>query len=136
MPQITKDLVLEGYNYRVRIPAPEYGEDIAFILCSPSASDVTEAKALRMRLSEVKGDVDPSQIDLGKALIAEERARRFLIAKALKRGMQEEWTPEDVEKIHPAVLSRLWKAVDSLTGFSSEAEEMIRNFRRARRGRK
>jgi len=136
MPQITKDLILKGYNCRVRIPVPEYGEDIAFILCSPSASDVTEAKALRMRLSEVKGDVDPSQIDLSKALIAEEHARRLLIAKALTRGMNEEWTVEDVEKIKPVVLDRLWRAVDSLTAFSSEAEETVKNFRRARKGKK
>lgn len=136
MPKVTKDMILQGFAHTVDVPADEYGEGFFLTVAPPSASDVSEAKALRMKLSEVKGDVDPSQIDLAKALIAEEKARRFLIAKALKRGMQEEWTPEDVEEIHPAVLSRLWKAVDSLTGFSSEAEEMIRNFPKARRGRK
>jgi len=49
--------------------------------------------------------------------------------------MQEEWTPEDVEKIHPAVLNRLWEAVDILTAFSGEAEETIKNFRKARKGK-
>ncbi|MFB0502258.1 MAG: hypothetical protein ACETWE_00290 [Candidatus Bathyarchaeia archaeon] len=136
MPRITKAMVLEGFAHAINILAEEYGSSFTFTLSPPSASDVSEAKALRMKLSEVKGDVDPSQIDLGKALIAEEHARRFLIARALKRGMQEEWTLEDVERIHPAVLSRLWEAVDSLTGFSSEAEETIRNFRRARKGKR
>lgn len=134
MSKITKEMVLEGYNYRVRIPAPEYGEDIAFTVSSPSASDVSEAKALRMKLSEVKGDLDPSKIDLSKALIAEEKARRFLIAKALSRGMEETWTVEDVEKIKPVILNRLWEAVDLLTGFSTEAEERIKNFPKAWKG--
>lgn len=135
MPRITKDMVLKGFNFNVDIIAPKYGDDFFFSVTPPSASDVSEAKALRMKLSEVKGDVDPSQIDLSKALIAEETARRFLTAKALTRGMQEEWTPEDVEKIHPAVLNRLWEAVDILTAFSGEAEETIRNFRKARKGK-
>ena len=134
MPKLTKRTVLEGYDHRVQIPALEYGEDAVLVIASPSASDVSEAKALRMKLSEVKVQADPSQIDLSKALIAEEKARRFLIAKALSRGMNEEWTTEDVEKIKPTVLSRLWQAVDSLTGFSSEGEEAARNFQRARKG--
>ena len=136
MPKITKDMVLEGYDHWVQVPAPEYGEDVVFIVSSPSATDVSEARALRMQLSEIKGEVDPSQIDLSKALIAEEKARRFLIGKALSRGMNEKWTIEDVEKIRPAVLSRLWKAVDILTAFSSEAEEETKNFRKARKGKK
>ena len=135
MPKITKDMILQGFAHAIDVTADEYGEDFVFTLSPPSASDVSEAKALRMKLSEVKGNVDPSQIDLGKALIAEEKARRFLIAKALRRGMQEEWTPEDVEKTHPVVLSRLWKAVDILTCFSSEAEEETRNFRKAGKGK-
>lgn len=135
MPRITKEMILQGFAHAIEVTADEYGEDFVFTLSPPSASDVSEAKALRMKLSEVKGDVDPSQIDLSKALIAEEKARRFLIAKALRRGMQDEWTPEDVEKIHPAVLSRLWEAVDILTAFSGEAEETIKNFRKARKGK-
>ena len=139
MPRkITKQMILEGFEHKITISAPEYGEDIAFMVAPPTASDVSEAKALRMKLSGVKPEeeADPSKIDLSKALIAEEAARRFLIAKALTRGMDEEWTPEDVEKIHPRVLERLWEAVDSLTGFSGEAEEAIRNFRSQMRGRK
>ena len=135
MPKITKDMVLDGYAYRVEVPAHEYGEDIVFIVSSPSASEVAEARALRMRMSEIEGEVDPSKIDLGKALIAEEKARHFLIAKGLSRGMNEEWTVEDVDKIQPAVLARLWRVIDSLTGFTGEAEEAIKNFRKARKGR-
>ena len=135
MPKITKDMILQGFAHTIDIPADEYGPDFFFTVAPPSASDVSEAKALRMKLSEIKGDVDPSEIDLGKAYIAEEEARLFLIAKALRRGMQEEWTVEDVEKIRPVVLKRLWKAVDILTGFSSEAEETIRNFPEARKGK-
>jgi len=135
MPKITKDTVLEGYNCKVEVQAPEYGEAVVFTVSSPSASDVSEAKALRMRLSEVKGEVDPSKIELSKALIAEETARRFLIAKALTRGMGEDWTIEDVEKIKPAVLSRIWQTVDLLTGFSGEAEEEAKNFQRVQKGR-
>ena len=136
MPKkITKQMVLEGFEHRVEIPAPEYGADTAFVVAPPTASEVSEAKALRMRLSGVKPDEkpEPSKIDLSKALIAEEAARRFLIAKALTRGMGEEWTAEDVEKIKPKVLERLWEAVDSLTGFTGEAEEAIKNFRRRRK---
>jgi len=136
MPKVTKDMILQGFAHTVDVPADEYGEGFVFTVSPLSASDVSEAKALRMKLSEIKGDVDPSQIDLGKALIAEEKARRFLIAKALRRGMREEWTPEDVEEIHPAALSRLWESVDILTGFSSEAEETIRNFPKARKGKR
>jgi len=135
LPRITRDLVLEGYKHKVDIPAPEYGKDAVFTVSSPSASDVSEAKALRMRLSEVKGEVEPSKIDLSKALIAEETAHRFLIAKALSRGMGEEWTVEDVEKIKPGVVKRLWQTVDVLTGFTGEAEEEARNFQRARKDR-
>ena len=136
--KVTKKMVLEGFEHRVEIPAPEYGEDTIFIVAPPSAVDVSEAKALRMRLSGVKPDEkpDPSKIDLSKALIAEEAARRFLIAKALTRGMGEEWTVEDVEKIKPKVLERLWEAVDSLTGFTGEAEEAIKNFRRRRKAKR
>jgi len=136
MPKkITKQMVLEGFEHRVEIPAPEYGADTVFMVAPPTASEVSEAKALRMRLSGVK-EPDPSKIDLSKALIAEEAARRFLIAKALTRGMGEEWTAEDVEKINPKVLERLWEAVDSLTGFTGEAEEAIKNFRRRRKDKR
>jgi len=135
MPKITKDMILEGYNFKIEVPTPEYGEGVTFTVASPSASDVSEAKALRMRLSEVKGEVDPSQIDLSKALVAEESTRRFLIAKALTRGMGEEWKPEDVEKVKPPVLKRLWEVVDTLTGFSSEAQEEAKNFQKAQTGR-
>jgi len=128
-------MVLEGYEYKVEVPLPEYGEDALLIVSSPTVTEVTEAKALRMRLTEIKGETEPSKIDLGKALVAEETARRFLIAKALSRGMGEEWTVEDVEKIKPLALSRLWEAVDSLTGFSSEGEEMVKNFPKALEGR-
>jgi len=135
MPKITKDMILEGYNHRVEVSAAEYGEGFVFVVSPPSAAEVSEAKALRMKLSEVKGEIDPSQIDLGKALVAEETARRLLIAKALSRGMGEEWTVEDVEKIKPAVLKSLWEAVDTLSGFSGEAEEETKNFQRAQRGK-
>ena len=121
-------MVLQGYGYEVHVSASEYGDDSVFIVASPTASEVSEAKALRMRLSEVKGETDPAKIDLGKALIAEEETRRFLIAKALTRGMAEEWTSGDVEKIRPAVIARLWKAVDQMIGFTAEAEESVRNF--------
>ena len=126
-------MVLAGYEARIEVPAPEYGPEAVFVVAPPSASEVSEAKALRMRLSGVKGEPDPSKVDLSKALIAEEAARRFLIAKALTRGMGEEWTAEDIEKIKPQALERLWEAVDSLTGFTGEAEEAIRNFRRRRK---
>ncbi len=135
MPKITKEMILEGYGYKVKVPLPEYGNEAFLIVSSPTASEVSEAKALRMRLSEVKGETDPSKIDLGKALIAEEEARRFLIAKALSRGMEEEWNEENVEKIKPQALKRLWEAVDTLVGFTAEGEEEIKNFRRARKGR-
>jgi len=135
LPKITKDMVLEGYDCRVEVPAPEYEEDRVFVVASPSASDLSEAKALRMRLAEIKGEVDPSRIDLCKALVAEETSRRFLIAKALSRGMGEDWTIEDVEKIKPTVLNRLWQVVDALTGFTTDAEEEIRNFQKAPKGK-
>jgi len=136
LPKITKAMVLEGYSHKVEVPAPEYGEDVVFVVSPPSAQEVSEAKALRLRLSGVKGEsVDPSDIDLAKAFLAEEEARRYLVAKALSRGMGEEWTVEDVEKIKPSVLERIWSIVDVLTGFTGEAEELIKNFRRVRRGR-
>jgi len=135
LPKITKDMVLQGYNSQVQIAAAEYGEDAVFIVASPSASDISEAKALRMRLSEVKGEVDPSHIDLSKALIAEEKARRFLTAKALSRGMEEEWTIDDLDKIKPAILNRLWREVDIFTGFSGEAEEEAKNFQKVQKGK-
>jgi len=136
LQKITKEMVLEGYGYMVEVPAPEYGDGFVFIIVSPSASEVVEAKALRMRLSEVKGEADPAKIDLGKALIAEEETRRFLVAKALTRGMEEEWTPEDVEKIRPVVIERLWKTVDQMIGFTAEAEENIKNFPKAKKDKK
>jgi len=129
-------MVLAGYEARIEVPAPEYGPEAVFVVAPPSASEVSEAKALRMRLSGVKGEPDPSKVDLSKALIAEEAARRFLIAKALTRGMGEEWTAEDIEKIKPQALERLWEAVDSLTGFTGEAEEAIRNFRRRQKAKR
>jgi len=134
--KITKEMVLEGFSHRVEVPAPEYGDNAVFVIAPPSASEVSEAKALRMRLSGVKGEPDPSKVDLSKALIAEEAARRFLIAKALTRGMEEEWTIEDIEKIHPQSLEHLWDAVDALTGFTGEAEEAIRNFRSRRKAKR
>jgi len=139
MPRkITKRMVLEGFEHRIEIPAPEYGEEAIFVVAPPTASEVSEAKALRMRLSGVKPgeEQDPSRTNLSRALIAEEAARRFLIAKALTRGMDEEWTAEDVEKIHPKVFECLWEAVDSLTGFTGEAEEAIRIFRRHRKAKR
>jgi len=128
LQKVTREMVLQGYGYEVHVSASEYGDGSVFIVASPTASEVSEAKALRMRLSEVKGETDPAKIDLGKALIAEEETRRFLIARALTRGMAEEWTSEDVGKIRPAVIARLWKTVDQMIGFTAEAEESVRNF--------
>ena len=78
MPKITKEMILEGYGYKVKVPLPEYGNEAFLIVSSPTASEVSEAKALRMRLSEVKGETDPSKIDLGKALSA---AKKILILR-------------------------------------------------------
>jgi len=104
-------MVLEGYEHKVEVPAPEYGEDALFLVSSPSGREITEANTLRMQLSGVKPvldpEYDPPSIDLDKALAGEESAKRFLIAKALTRGMEEEWSLEDVEKIMPVVLTRI-----------------------------
>jgi len=140
LPKITKDMVLEGYEHKVEVPAPEYGEDALFLVSSPSGREITEANTLRMQLSGVKPVADPSEydppsIDLDKALAGEESAKRFLVAKALTRGMEEEWTLEDVEKIMPVVSTRIWNAVDLLIGYSASAQEQIRNFQRAQKGK-
>jgi len=139
LPKITKDMVLEGYEHKVEVPAPEYGEDALFLVSSPSGREITEANTLRMQLSGVKPvldpEYDPPSIDLDKALAGEESAKRFLIAKALTRGMEEEWSLEDVEKIMPVVSTRIWNAVDLLIGYSASAQEQIRNFQRARKGK-
>jgi len=132
-------MVLEGYEHKVEVPAPEYGEDALFLVSSPSGREITEANTLRMQLSGVKPvldpEYDPPSIDLDKALAGEESAKRFLIAKALTRGMEEEWSLEDVEKIMPVVSTRIWNAVDLLIGYSASAQEQIRNFQRARKGK-
>jgi len=140
LPKITKEMVLEGYSHKVEAPAPEYGEDAMFIVSSPSAREIVEANALRVRLSGVKPIVDPteydpSSVDMEKALAAEESAKRFLVSKALSRGMEEEWTPEDVEKIRPVVFQRIWNIVDLLIGYTASAQEQARNFRRAQMGK-
>jgi len=150
MPKITKEMVLKGADLKVDVPADEYGEGFVFVVGSPDIGDLAEAKAIRIEQLKVKegvkldveelfkgGKIDLSLLDLGSAQRGMDAAKMFLVARALSKGMGEEWTVEDVKKIKKqAVFNRIWKTVDSLTGFSKEAEETIKGFRRARKGKK
>jgi len=146
--RITKDMVLKGADLRLDIPAREYGEDAVFTVAPPNAGDMAEARTIRLKHLEVKdasvnledlirnGRVDFSKIDLSSAQRGIDEARFYLVSKALTRGMNEEWTVEDVKRLKPEVFERLWRTVDGLCGFTAEAEEQIKNFRKARKGRK
>ena len=148
MPEITRDMVLKGARARVTVSAEEYGEGYGFVVGPPDAGDLSEARAIRLkhlRVAEnakiglddlLKGDaIDISKIDLSSAQTAMDEAKFHLAARALSKGQAEGWTAEDVKRIKPEVFKRLWETVDSLCGFSTEAEEAIKGFRRARKGK-
>lgn len=146
--RLTKEMVLKGQTLRLDVPAAEYGEDAVFTVSPPTAGEMSEARTIRLKHLEVKdgsvkledlmrdGRVDFSKIDLSTAQRGIDEARFYLVSRALTRGMSEEWTVEDVKQLKPEVFERLWRTVDSLCGFTAEAEEQIKNFRRARKGRK
>ena len=141
-------MVLKSTDQRIDVPADEYGDSSVFVVAPPDAGDISEARAIRLkhlRVAEtakiglddlLKGDaIDVSKIDLSSAQTAMDEAKFHLVARALSKVQEEEWTAEDVKRIRPEVFKRLWDVVDSLCGFSTEAEEAIKGFRRARRGK-
>jgi len=146
--RLTKEIVLKGADLRIDVPAKEYGEDSFFTVAPPTAGEMSEARTIRLKYLQVKdasvsledlvqnGRIDFSKIDLSSAQKGIDEARFYLVSRALSRGMNEEWTVEDVKQLKPEVFERLWRTVDGLCGFSAEAEEQIRNFRKARKGRK
>ena len=144
--QLTKEIVLKGADLRLEVPVPEYGEDAAFTVAPPTAGDMAEARTIRLKYLKVKdssindlirnGQIDFSGVDLSEAQRGIDEARFYLVSKALSRGMNEEWTIEDVKQLKPEVFERLWRTVDGLCGFTAEAEEQIKNFRRARKAKK
>ena len=146
--RLTKEIVLKGADLRLEVPAPEYGEDAAFTVAPPTAGDMAEARTIRLKYLKVKdasvnledlvrnGRIDFSKIDLSSAQKGIDEARFYLVSKALSRGMNEEWTVEDVKQLKPEVFERLWRTVDVLCGFTAEAEEQIKNFRKAQKDRK
>jgi len=146
--RLTKEIVLKGQALRIDVPAKEYGEDSFFTVAPPTAGEMSEARTIRLKHLKVKdssinledlmrdGRIDFSKIDLSSAQRGIDEARFYLVSRALSHGMQEEWTVEDVKQLKPEVFERLWRTVDSLCGFTAEAEEQIKNFRKARKGRK
>jgi len=146
--RISKEMVLKGQALRLDVPAREYGEDAVFTVAPPTAGEMSEARTIRLKHLQIKdksisleelmqnGRIDFSKIDLSTAQKGIDEARFYLVSRALTRGMQEEWSIEDVKQLKPEVFERLWRTVDGLCGFSAEAEEQIRNFRKARKGRK
>ena len=146
--KLSKEIVLKGADLRLEVPAPEYGEDAVFTVAPPTAGDMAEVRTIRLKYLKVKdasvnledlvrnGRIDFSKIDLSSAQKGIDEARFYLVSRALSRGMNEEWTVEDVKQLKPEVFERLWRTVDGLCGFTAEAEEQIKNFRRARKGRK
>ena len=146
--RLTKEMVLKGEALRIDVPAREYGEDAVFTVAPPTAGEMSEARTLRLKYLEVKdasirledlireGRIDFSKINLSTAQRGIDEARFYLVSRALSRGMNEEWTVEDVKQLKPEVFERLWRTVDGLCGFTAEAEEQIKNFRKARKGRK
>ena len=141
-------MVLKGAALRLDVPAREYGEDAVFTVAPPTAGEMSEARTIRLKHLQVKdakvnleelvrnGRVDFSKIDLSSAQRGIDEARFYLVSKALTRGMNEEWTVEDVKQLKPEVFERLWRTVDGLCGFTAEAEKEIRNFQKARKGKK
>jgi len=146
--RLTKEIVLKGADLLIDVPAGEYGEDAVFTVAPPTAGDMAEARTIRLKHLQVKdasvnledlmrnGRIDFSKIDLSSAQRGIDEARFYLVSRALTRGMNEEWTVEDVKQLKPEAFERLWRTVDGLCGFTAEAEEQIRNFRKARKGRK
>ena len=143
--RLTKEMVLKGEALRIDVPAREYGEDAVFTVAPPTAGDMAEARAISLKYLQTKdasenllqnGQVIFSKIDLSMVQRGMDEAQFYLVSRALSRGMNEEWTVDDVKELKPEVFKRLWKTVDSLCGFSAETEEQIRNFRKARKGRK
>ena len=146
--RITKDMVLKGTAFRLDVPTREYGEDVVFTVASPTAGEMSEARTIRLKHLKVKdasikledlirdGRIDFSKIDLSSAQQGIDEARFYLVSRALSRGMNEEWTVDDVKRLRPEVFERLWRTVDGLCGFTAEAEEAIKGFRKARKGKK
>ena len=149
MPTITREMVLKGDKLRIDVQAEEYGEGFVFVVGPPDAGDLSEARAIRLkhlRVAEnakigiddlLKGNaIDISKIDLSAAQIAMDEAKFHLVARTLSKDQGEEWTAEDVKQVKPEVFKRLWDTVDSMCGFSTEAEAAIKGFRKARKGKK
>ena len=149
MPKIAREMVLQGADVESIVPANEYGEGSILVLKPPDAGDLSEARAIRLkhlRVAEnakigiddlLRGNaIDISKIDLSSAQIAMDEAKFHLVARALSKGQGEEWTGEDVKRVKPEVFKRLWEVVDSMCGFSTEAEAAIKGFRKARKGKR
>ena len=149
MLKVTREMVLKGSDLRIEVSADEYGEGHVFVVAPPDTGDMAEARALRLKHLAIKGSaevdvnrlfegggIDLSKIDLASAQRGLDEARFHLVAQALSKGQGEQWTVKDVKRIKPEVFSRIWETVDTISGFSSEAEEQIKGFRRARKGKR
>jgi len=133
--RLTQGIVLKGADLRLKVPAPEYGEDATFTVAPPTAGDMAEARTIRLKHLKVEGSsindlirngqIDFSRVDLSEAQRGIDEARFYLVSRALSRGMNEEWTVEDVKQLKPEVFERVWRSVEGLGGCTAEEEEQI-----------
>jgi hypothetical protein len=145
----TKAEILQGVHRTQTVPVEEYG--IEMIIRPLRESEASEVDALElegidfdfndmfsgkkqfqhMSEKEIKNNMSMDDMkmdmDLKKITEAESKANRHIVAYSL--SVQEEWTVDEAKQLDKIIFNKVLEAAKELSGLSSQAQDMIKNFR-------
>ena len=134
----TKKLILEGLSHRENITVEEYPE-LIFVLAPITDSEYTQVRATtmsaidfdKMDLPEFESKEDRDilkAVNVGKMIHNIDEAKYLALSFSLTRGMDEEWTPEDVGALKMGVPDKLYDVLDKMCGLTAETRAKSKGF--------
>jgi len=117
MGTITKAMVLQGTEHRQTVEIPEYGEDATMVV-----HPISDNQFMTMQATIFEGiSMDDSEEPMkGQTMIEVTNRERLVRRMGVAFGLScdgQEWTPEEVEKIPPGAVDKLYTAIALISGF-------------------
>jgi len=130
----TKKLILEGLSHREEVTVPEY-PGLVFVLAPITDSEYTQVRVNTMSAidfnkldlstlqSEENRDEDLLKlVNIDKMISDVDKAKYLALSFSLTRGMEEEWTPDDVGALKIGVPDKLYAILKEMCGIGSKAK--------------
>ena len=140
--RITKQMVLEGLEYRREVEIPQY-PDVIFVLGPMSDSEWAQVKAKNMeyiviskeaKIKDFGDKLDLSMIDLPKMILGD--SKFLAVSFCLSRGMGKAWTVADLQNLKIGACDALYEYVDEICGLTEEMRKTAEGFRGRPKGKK